>query len=112
MKKSDFIALHLNLRVQIEKSKEFNPLPSDTDPTQDIPIKMIEVTALGVPVNVKQYKEVYSNIKAENFTSIEKRNCDVFDQLGELQNSVSKLQRKDIKTNYVQPTKKQKKHED
>lgn len=111
MKKSDFIKLHLNLRIQIKKTVEFNPLDSDTDPTQDIPIKMIEVTSMGVPINVKERQAVFSNIKAENFTSIEKRFNDQFDQLGELQSTVAQLQNKNIKTNYVIPSKKQKQHE-
>lgn len=111
MKKSDFIKLHFNLRIQIKKTVEFNPLDSDTDPTQDIPIKMIEVTSMGVPVNVKERQAVFSNIKAENFTTIEKRFNDQFDQLGELQSSVAQLQNKNIKTNYVKPSKKQKTHE-
>lgn len=111
MKKSDFIKLHLDLRIQIKKTAESNPLDSDTDPTQDIPIKMIEVTSMGVPINVKESQAVFSNIKAENFTTIEKRFNDQFDQLGELQLSVSQLQNKNIQTNYVKPSKKQKQHE-
>ena len=111
MTKSDFIKLHLNLRIQINKTSEYNPLDSDTDPTQDIPITMIEVTSMGVPTNVKERQAVFSNIKAENFTTIEKRFNDQFDQLGELQSSVSQLQNKNITTNYVKPSKKQKKHE-
>lgn len=111
MTKSDFIKLHLNLRIQISKTAESNPLDSDTDPTQDIPIKMIEVTSMGVPINVKERQAVFSNIKAENFTTIEKRFNDQFDQLGELQSSVAQLQNKNIQTNYVKPSKKQKQHE-
>lgn len=111
MNKAQFLKLHMDLSIRIEKSREINSEPSATDPTQDIPIRMIEVTSMGVPINVKQYQAVYSNIKAENLSTIERRNCDKFDQLGELQDSVRKLQKKDITTNFVKPEKKQKKHE-
>lgn len=111
MKKSEFLKLHMDLSIKVEKTREVNPEPSATDPTQDIPVRMIEVTAMGVPTNVKQFKEVFSNVKAENFTTIEKRFNDVFDQLGELQSAVGKFRKKDITTNFVQPKKQQKKHE-
>ena len=54
MKKSDFIRLHMDLKINLPKTIESNPLKSCTDPTQDIPISMIEVTAMGIPTNVKQ----------------------------------------------------------
>lgn len=111
MNKQQFLKLHFNLTLQIEKSREINREPSATDPTQDIPIKMIEVTTMGVPINVKQYSQVYNNLKAENFTTIELRHNDQFDQLGELQESISSLQNKDITTTFVKPKKQQKKHE-
>ena len=111
MKKNDFIKLHMELKIHIDKTREFNNEPSATDPTQDVPVRMIEITAMGVPTNVKEHKAVFSNIKAENFTSIEKRHMDVFDQFGELQNSIGELKQKNVTTNYVKPKKQQKKHE-
>lgn len=110
MKKEDFIKLHLNLKVCIDKSIIVNPLPSATDPTQDIPVRNIEVSALGVPLNVKEVKGVFSNLKIEQFTTIEKRNNDKFDVVAELQSSATSLQGKGVTTNYKIP-KKQKSHE-
>lgn len=99
------------LSISLPKTIEFNPLPSDTDPTQDIPVKMIEVTAAGIPVNVKTTHGVFSNVKCENLTSIERRNNDKFDNVIELQRSIERVSRDGISTDYVQPTKTPKKHE-
>lgn len=110
MKKSDFIRLHMDLKINLPKTIESNPLKSCTDPTQDIPISMIEVTAMGIPTNVKQLKGVFSNLKVENLSTIEQRNNDKFDMLGELQQTAAQVSKKGVKTNY-QRVINQKKHE-
>lgn len=106
-----FKQLHKNLKICVSKTIEHNPLPSATDPTQDIPIRMIEVNAMGVPLNVKEHKPVMNNLKVEQMTSIEKRNNDAFDNLGELQDLSAKVAQKGVTTNFIKP-KKQKKHEE
>lgn len=111
MKKSDFIRLHMDLTISLPKTKECNPLKSATDPTQDIPLRMVEMSAMGIPTNVKELKAIFNNIKAENFTSIERRFNDKFDQLGELQEASRQVSKKGVTTNY-KLSKKQKKHEE
>lgn len=112
MNKEQFKLLHKNINMQFSRTREYNPLPSATDPTQDVPIRMIEVNSLGEPMNVKQTKGIFSNLKPENFTAIERRNTDKFDALNELQQSAHEISSvKDIKSNY-KPIKKQKKHEE
>lgn len=106
----EFKTLHKNLCVRIPKTPESNSMPSDTDPTQDIPLRMVEVNALGAPVNVKERKVSYNNLKAENLSTIEKRNNDAFDQLGELQDLTKTAVGSGVSTDY-KPIKKQKKHE-
>lgn len=112
MTKKQFIELHSTLKVEIKKTIETNTIASATDPTQDVPVRNIECTALGIPTNVKELKKVYSNIKVENLTTIEKRNNDQFDQLGELQDSVKRVSQKGVTTNFVKPKKTPKKHEE
>lgn len=97
--------------LQFPKTMEYNPVESATDPTQDIPVKMIEVTAAGIPINVKETRGVFSNLKAENLTSIERRNNDKFDVMNELQTSIGAVARDGVTTNFVPPKKTQLKHE-
>lgn len=96
MRLSEYRSLHKNLNVVICKHFETNNVPSATDPTQDIPVRMIQMTASGVPLNVKQRDLKFNNLKIENLTTIEKRNNDVFDCVGELQENASKFNRKGI----------------
>lgn len=102
---SQYKQLHRDLRIYIPRKPDYNPLPSETDPTQDIPIRMIEVNSLGEPINVKQRKPVYSGVSADNLTTIEKRNCDQFDNVGELQESIKKVSTRGITTDFVKPKK-------
>ena len=103
MKKSDFITLHANLRIMLPKTFEVNLLDSDTDPTQDIPIKAIQLGANGLPLNVRDYKGIFSNVRIEDFTSIEKRNNDQFDNLGELESLSKKVSKNGVSTTYEKP---------
>ena len=105
MTKQQFIDLHLHLHIHLPKTIEVIPIDSATDPTQDIPIRAIQFAANGVPLNVKEYKKVFSNIKVEQFTSIEKRNCDKFDNYGELQKEISKVTHKGVTTNFIKSKK-------
>ena len=102
MTKKQFIELHFNLKINVPKTLEINPFPSETDPTQDIPIKAIQITASGIPINVKQYQSVMSGVKVENFTSLEKRNNDVFDNVGELQEISKKMNKSGVSTDFIQ----------
>lgn len=109
MKKSDFIKLHMSLSINLPKSIENNPIPSATDPTQDIPIRMIEVSAAGVPLNVREVKCSYNGITADKLSSIDSRNCDVFDQLREYQNLTKRVARPGVSiTNPKNPKKNEK----
>lgn len=107
-----FKELHLNLHVDAPRTVEQNFLPSATDPTQDIPVKAIQLAANGSPLNVKELALVMSNVKIENMTSIERRHTDVFDKVAELQNEISKVAQKGVTTNFTKPTKKQKQNEE
>ena len=95
---SEFRTLHKDLRVQTKKHQFKNNLASATDPTQDIPVRMIQMTANGIPLNVKQRALKFNNLKAENLSSIERRNNDTFDVFGELQQSAGQFKGKNIKT--------------
>lgn len=64
---------------------ESNPLPSATDPTQDIPVKNIQLLANGEPLNVKRLPLQYTNFPSEKLTAADRRNNDHFDAVGELQ---------------------------
>lgn len=101
----DFKLLHKNLKVCVIKTNDFNPLSSDTDPTQDIPISRVEMAANGLPLNVKVHNMPMTGTKVEDFTSLEKRNTDTFDQLGEYRNLVSDVSRVSS-TNYIKPNSK------
>lgn len=109
-----FNKLHLHLQVHIPNEPEKNSLPSATDPTQDIPVKIIQFAANGQPLNVKEHTGVYSNLQVfvdgeENLTAIERQYTDKFDVLGEYQKEISKVRSfiKDNKQN-VQPKKDEK----
>lgn len=105
MNQKQFRILHSRLSINVPKTLEVNSLPSDTDPTQDIPVKMIEVTASGIPINVRETKGVFSNLHAEQFTAIERRNNDKFDVLGDLQESISRVHGTDVSTNFIKNVK-------
>ena len=45
----------------------------------------------------------FNNVKAENLTSIERRNNDVFDIYGEFQQTGHSISRKGVETDYVKP---------
>lgn len=107
-----FKELHLNLHVNCPRTIEQNFLPSATDPTQDIPVKAIELAANGAPLNVSTLSQIMSNVKIENMTSIERRHVDDFDRVAELQNEISKVAQKGVTTNFTKPTKKQKQNEE
>ena len=53
MNVQQFRALHKDLRINIPRSYFKNGLPSATDPTQDVPLKMVQIIGDGIPLNVK-----------------------------------------------------------
>lgn len=102
-----FETLHKNLKVNVPKSIEINRLDSATDPTQDIPIKNIELAANGEPINVRKRDIPFSNVKVENFTSIEHRHTDSFDQLGELQSLAHRVAQPGVSSDFINEHKQQ-----
>lgn len=105
-----FKTLHKELKVNVPKTIEINRLDSATDPTQDIPIKNIELAANGEPINVRNRNIPFNNIKVENFTSIERRHTDSFDQLGELQSLAHSVAQPGVTSDFINEQI-QKKHE-
>lgn len=101
MNRAQFDELHSRGKVFVKKTIEYNPLPSATDPTQDVPLRMVEVNSLGQTVNVKTHNAVFSNVPADQLSSIERRHTDRFDALGELQSISSDVSSRGIvKTDY------------
>lgn len=82
---SQFSALHSNRGPVIPRSKEKNSLPSQTDPTQDVPLSKLEFALNGMPINVKENNLPYNNLKLEDMTMIDRRHRDNFDVVGEMQ---------------------------
>lgn len=101
---AQFRILQHRLSIQLQKHKDWNPLPSDTDPTQDIPVKSIQLAANGEPINVKRSNGVFNGIPADKLSSVEKRNNDKFDQLGELQNLARQAGQHGITTDLLTKT--------
>lgn len=102
-----FRALHKkNLPFFVGRNLDKNPLDSSTDPTQDVPVKRIMFNALGVPMNCTENKRlVHSNIPLDKMTTLDKRNFDKFDALGELQdagNSVHRVAKREILKNTIE----------
>lgn len=81
-----FMSLHRKGKLFLPREQFKNPLPSSTDPTQDIPIKKLQMAANGIPVNVSMRKDLYyTNRGTETLCTIDSRNNDKFDVAGELQ---------------------------
>lgn len=72
--------------IKIPRSHFPNPIPSDTDPTQDVPIKNIQFGINGEPLNVRK-QNMANGVSIDEMSSIDRRNTDKFDVLGELQAS-------------------------
>ena len=69
---------------------EFNGAPSQTDPTQDIPVKRLQLAANGVPINVRQHnmsftEPIFNNGKKIDIPSYRQKNRDNFDVVSDLQ---------------------------
>lgn len=79
-----FRDLHKNMICDSIVHFENNPLPSCTDPTQDVPVRNIQFGLNGEPLNVKKNNLPFNNLPIEKMSSVDRRNNDVFDQLGEL----------------------------
>lgn len=91
MNRLQALEFHKQGMLCIPKFHPVNSVPSFTDPTQDIPIKRLQMAANGLPINVRQLNAVYSNSGVEKLTSIDRRNHDAFDALGELQSIEKKV---------------------
>lgn len=86
MNLSDFRKLHFDGKIILPRGYENNPLPSNTDPTQDVPIENVQLAANGIPINVSLRKDlVMTNSPIEKMTAIDRRYMDKFDVVGELQ---------------------------
>lgn len=79
---------HLRARGRtrrIVRTFDFNPLPSGTDPTQNVPVSAFQFGLDGSVLNSRSNNLPYSGVKIEDMTSIESRHRDAFDVLGEQQ---------------------------
>lgn len=76
--------LHSDGRISIPRTCYANPIPSDTDPTQDVPIKNIQLGLNGEPLNVRKLS-MSNGVPIDALSAIDRRNMDKFDVLGELQ---------------------------
>ena len=82
---------------------EKNPLPSCADPTQDIPIKRLQLAANGDPINVRRLNLPFTCAPVSSLTAVDRRNFDKFDAFGVLQSlersaakHINNLKQKDL----------------
>lgn len=85
MTQKEFREEHRSLQFKRRENYFSNPLPSATDPTQDVPVCKIDLSPMGVPLNVRPRNFPYSNQGVESLQTIDRRNNDAFDAVGELQ---------------------------
>lgn len=92
MTQEQFRALRAHGKINVVIPQFENNLKSDTDPTQDVPVRAIQFLSDGVPLNVKKMNYPFNGFKTiDNLSAIEKRNMDKFDALGELQATERKV---------------------
>lgn len=85
MTQQQFRELHSRGRLYVSTVSAVNSLPSDTDPTQDVPVRQIQFMANGEPINVKKRNAEFNYLSPDKLSTIEKQHSDAFDVLGELQ---------------------------
>lgn len=93
MKIKDYHDVRTLRRHFIRRSYECNPLPSNTDPTQDCPVSAC-LAPDGTPLpNIKRNNLPFSGLTIEQMSSIESRHRDKFDILGEQMDLASQASR-------------------
>lgn len=82
----DYRAGMKSMHMPCTRKFDNNPLPSSTDPTQDVPVSQIQFGLNDVPLNVRinNKRLAYTNLFIDQMSSVDRRNNDVFDAVGEL----------------------------
>lgn len=92
MTREQFRQLNKNGQMFLPRSVFPNELPSDTDPTLNVPVaKVYNAMVNGLPLDVRPNKMAFNNLHADEMTTIERRNTDKFDVVSEarrVQNNV------------------------
>lgn len=84
MDRNQLYDLHSHGKVDFYKPSELNVLPSATDPTQVCSVqKMYHALVNGQPISIPENKMQFNNLKVDDLSSLEKRNCDKFDVFAE-----------------------------
>lgn len=85
MNQVQYRAMQKSLISPILLHFDTNNIPSATDPTQDVPVSAIQFGLNDVPLNVNINKHLaFNNRPIEQMSSIDRRNFDAFDAVGEL----------------------------
>lgn len=93
MNRLQFLDLNRKGKIIIPRSCACpNTIPSDTDPTQNVRVQQVyDAMVEGCPLDLRQYKQVFSRVPAEQMCSIDRRNNDSFDAFREMRNSQNSL---------------------
>lgn len=93
MTRNEFRTLNKNGRVYTKPHFMRNPIPSITDPTQDMPVANLVTSIMtGTPINVKKNPMTFGLIPSTSqLTAIDKRNTDAFDAFAELHTSGKRI---------------------
>lgn len=82
---AQYRVMQKTMQSPIIKHFDTNDIPSATDPTLDVPVSAIQFGINDVPLNVNVNKRLaYNNRPIEQMLSIDRRNTDPFDAVGEL----------------------------
>lgn len=85
MNRNEFRELNRKGSIIIKRKMYSNPLKSETDPTQNCSVASVYDAMLnGTPVDVKMNRMAFNGIHADQLTTIERRNNDMFDAFNEL----------------------------
>lgn len=85
MNRAQFRELNKIGSINIKRKIYPNPLKSETDPTQDCPVSRVyDAMMSGNPVDVKMNRMSFNGIHADQLSTIERRNNDMFDAFNEL----------------------------
>lgn len=95
MNRLQFLSLNKNGYITILRSiPNPNIIPSDTDPTQNVRVSQVFNAMIeGRPLDLRQYKQVFSRIPADQMTAIDRRNNDSFDAYREMKGIQGGLQK-------------------
>ena len=104
MNRSQFLELNRKGKLSIKRTCACtNNIPSDTDPTQNVRVSQVyDAMVEGKPLDLRQYKQVFSRVPAEQMTAIDRRNYDLFDAFREM-SSIQRGVNKTIKQISLKP---------